>query len=110
PAVIASGPTVPDPSTLADARTIVATYQLQLDDAVRRALDDPQNESCKPNDVAFARATFELIASPRDALDAAIGAAAAAGYAVINLGSDVEGEAREVAAAHAKLAIEARAA
>jgi len=60
PAVIASGPTVPDPSTLADARAIVAQYGLKLDDAVRRALDNPANESCKPNDPAFANARFEL--------------------------------------------------
>ena len=66
PAVIASGPTVPDASTLADARAIVAHYGLKLDDAVRRALDDPANESCKPDDPAFANATFELIARPRN--------------------------------------------
>ena len=107
PAVIASGPTVPDASTLADARAIVAQYGLKLDDAVRRALDDPANESCKPNDPAFAHAMFELIARPRDALDAAIATAKAAGYETIDLGSDVEGEAREVAAAHAALALDA---
>jgi hydroxypyruvate reductase len=109
PAVIASGPTVPDASTLADARAIVAQYRLKLDDAVRRALDDPANESCKPNDPAFANASFELIARPRDALDAAIATARAAGYETVDLGSDVEGEAREVAAAHAALARDARA-
>ena len=43
---IASGPTVPDPTTLADARGIVANYNLAVDDAVCRALDDPANESC----------------------------------------------------------------
>src|SRR6185437_9615458 len=47
PSAIASGPTVPDPTTLADARALVAKYNLTLDDAVRRALDDPKNESCK---------------------------------------------------------------
>ena len=110
PAVIASGPTVPDTSTLADARAIIAQYGVRLDDAVRRALEDPGNESCKPGDTAFARTSFELIARPRDALDAAIAVAAEAGYAVTDLGSDLEGEAREVAAAHARLAAEARAA
>src|SRR3954463_5955997 len=64
PSAIASGPTVPDPTTLADARAIVAKYDLAIDDAVRRALDDPKNESCKPGDPAFARARFELIAKP----------------------------------------------
>ncbi len=108
PAVIASGPTVPDASTLADARAIVAQYGLKLDDAVRRALNDPANESCKPGDPAFANATFALIARPRDALDAAIARTKAAGYETLDLGSDVEGEAREVAAAHAAHARNAR--
>ena len=54
PAVIGSGPTVPDPSTLADARAIVARFRLDLPDAVARALNDPANESPKPGDPAFA--------------------------------------------------------
>ena len=109
PSAIASGPTVPDPTTLADARALVAKYNLAIDDAVRRALDDPRNESCKPGDAAFARATFGLIAKPKASLDAAIRIAKDAGYAVIDLGADLEGEAREVAAAHARLALKARA-
>jgi glycerate 2-kinase len=109
PSAIASGPTVPDPTTLADARALVAKYDLAIDDAVRRALDDPNNESCKPGDAAFDRATFELIAKPKASLDAAIRIAKDAGYAVIGLGADLEGEAREVAAAHAELALKARA-
>jgi glycerate 2-kinase len=106
---IASGPTVPDPTTLADARAIVAKYGLQIDDAVRRALDDPGNESCKPGDAAFAHAQFELIARPRASLDAAIKLAREAGYEIIDLGADLEGEARDVAADHARLALDARA-
>jgi glycerate 2-kinase len=108
PSAIASGPTVPDPTTLADARAIVAKYNLSVDDAVRRALDDPSNESCKPGDPAFARATFELIARPKASIDAAVKVAKDAGYAVIALGADLEGEAREVAADHARLALQAR--
>src|SRR3984893_9893451 len=106
---IASGPTVPDPTTLADARALVAKYDLAIDDAVRRALDDPRNESCKPGDAAFARATFELIARPKASLDAAVKVAADAGYTTIDLGADLEGEAREVAVDHARLALKARA-
>jgi glycerate 2-kinase len=106
---IASGPTVPDPTTLADAHAIVAKYGLEVDDAIRRALDDPGNESCKPGDPAFARATFELIARPKASLDAAVKVAKDAGYETIELGADLEGEAREVAAEHAKLALSARA-
>ena len=108
PSAIASGPTVPDPTTLADARALVAKYNLAVDDAVRRALDDPKNESCKPGDPAFARARFELIAQPKASLDAAVRIAQDAGYAIIDLGADLEGEAREVAAAHAQLALKAR--
>src|SRR5471030_639479 len=72
PSAIASGPTVPDPTTLADARAIIAKYGFKVDDAIRRALEDSGNESCKPGDPAFARAHFELIARPRNSLDAAV--------------------------------------
>jgi hydroxypyruvate reductase len=105
---IASGPTVPDPTTLADARAIIARYGLAVGDAIRRALEDPRNESCKPGDPAFARARFELIARPRASLDAAIARTREAGYATVDLGADLEGEAREVAADHARLARQAR--
>jgi hydroxypyruvate reductase len=105
---IASGPTVPDPTTLADARAIIAKYGLKLDDAVSRALADAANESCKPGDLAFARAQFELIARPRASLDAAIAVARCAGYDIVDLGADLEGEARSVAADHAQLALTAR--
>ena len=109
PSAIASGPTVPDPTTLADARAIVAKYRLAVDDAIRRALDDASNESCKPGDGAFARTQFELIARPKASLEAAIAKAKDAGYAIVDLGADLEGEARNVAADHAQLAFQARA-
>src|SRR5499427_2786441 len=83
PSAIAAGPTVPDPTTLADARAIVAKYKLDIDDAIRRALEDPANESCKPGDAAFTRAHFELIARPKQSLDAAVKLAKDAGYEVI---------------------------
>src|ERR1700688_3680864 len=109
PSAIASGPTAPDPTTLADARALVAKYKLAVDDAIRVALDDPNNESCKPGDAAFARAHFELIARPKASLDAAIKLVRDAGYEIVDLGADLEGEARNVAADHAKLALRARA-
>jgi glycerate 2-kinase len=108
PSAIASGPTVPDPTTLADARAIVAKYGLKLEDAVGRALEDAGNESCKPGDPAFARAQFELIARPRASLDAAIKIAKSARYDIVDLGADLEGEARSIAADHAQLALKAR--
>jgi hydroxypyruvate reductase len=105
---IASGPTVPDPTTLADARAIIAKYGLAVEDAIRRTLEDPRNESCKVGDPAFARARFELIARPRASLDAAITRTREAGYETVDLSADLEGEAREVAADHARLARQAR--
>jgi hydroxypyruvate reductase len=104
PAVIGSGPTVPDPSTLADARAIIARYKLDLPEAVHRALADPANESPKPNDPIFAGTEFHLVARPADAFIAAQKAVAAEGFECVFLGERVEGEAREVAAAHAQLA------
>ena len=107
PTAIASGPTVPDPTTLADARALVEKYELRIDDAIRHALNEPRNESCKPGDAAFARAEFELIARPKASLQAATKLARDAGYEIVELGADLEGEARDVAADHARLALQA---
>jgi glycerate 2-kinase len=104
PAVIGSGPTVPDPTTLADARAVAARFRLALAEPVTRALADPANESPKPGDPVFDRTSFRLIARPADAFRAAEAAVQAGGYDCIFLGDRVEGEAREVAAAHGKLA------
>jgi len=109
PAVIGSGPTVPDPTTLADARAIVAKYELSVPASVKRALEDPNNETPKPGDQAFAGSTYTLAARPADSLKAAEEAVLAAGYECISLGDRVEGEARDVAATHAGLARELRA-
>jgi glycerate 2-kinase len=104
PAVIGSGPTVPDPTTLADARAIVAKYRLELPQAVIRALNDPANESPKPGDAAFANSTYHILARPADALAAAQARAREAGYDCVVLGDRLQGEARVVAAEHARLA------
>ncbi len=106
PSAIGSGPTVPDPTTLADARAIVAKYKLDLPASVTAALADANNESPKPGDPEFAGSQFALAARPADALRAAEAAVRAAGYECVSLGANVEGEAREVAAAHATLARE----
>ena len=105
PAVIGSGPTVPDPTTLADARAIVARYRLDLPDAVTLALADPNNESPKPNDPLFAKSEFKLIARPADAFRAAEREARRLGYEPILLGDRIEGEARDIAAEHAARAL-----
>src|SRR5580704_14897930 len=108
PAVIGSGPTVPDPTTLADARAIVGKYRLDLPEAVSRALEDAKNESPKPGDEIFAqnpyRDNYRILARPADALAAAQARARAAGYDCVVLGDRLQGEAREVAAAHARIA------
>jgi len=109
PSAIGSGPTVPDPTTLADARGVVAKYRLDLPANVVAALADPTNETPKPGDPVFAGSQFVLAARPADSLRAAEAAVRAAGYECLPLGDRVEGEAREVAAAHAKLARELRA-
>jgi glycerate 2-kinase len=109
PAVIGSGPTIPDPSTLADARAIVARYGLVLPEAVSRALEDPRNETPKPGAEVFAGTDYRIVARPADALAAAAERAKAAGYECIMLGGRLQGEAREVAAEHARRALALRA-
>jgi glycerate 2-kinase len=104
PWVIGSGPTVPDPTTLDDARGIVRRFGLDLPAAVARALDDPRNETPKPGDEAFTGSTYRIVARPADALRAAQARAIAAGYECVMLGDRLQGEAREVAAEHARLA------
>jgi hydroxypyruvate reductase len=104
PAVIGSGPTVPDPSTLADARAIIARYRLDLPGSVRHILDDPANETPKPGDLVFANAKFSIVARPLDAFRTVLADLARAGDSCVFLGDRVEGEAREVAARHAERA------
>ena len=106
PAVIGSGPTVSDPTTLADAREIVRRHRLEIPESATRALNDPANETPKPGDNVFAASDYRIVARPADALRAAAERAAAAGYECVMLGDRLQGEAREVAAAHARLALE----
>jgi hydroxypyruvate reductase len=106
PDVIGSGPTVPDPSTLAAARGIVERYGLDVPPGIRRALSDPANETPKPQDPIFRNTDFSLVARPADAFRAAREAARIAGYDCVFLGDQVEGEAREVAQEHARIARE----
>jgi glycerate 2-kinase len=104
PAVIGSGPTVPDPTTLAEARAILARYAIAPSPAVHFALQDPGNESPKPGQPFFATTSFVLAARPADIFARVEASVRQAGYDCIMLGAQIEGEAREVAAAHARLA------
>jgi len=97
PSAIASGPTVPDPTTLAEARAILDAYGLTPPPAVAARLRDPAAETPKPGSPAFTRAQYRIIASAQASLDAAAEKAAAAGFAPLILGDTIEGEAREVA-------------
>jgi hydroxypyruvate reductase len=106
---IGSGPTIPDPTTLGEARAIVAKYNLDVPDSITRALKEPGNETPKPGDRIFEGNQVVLAARPADAMRAAEVAVRAAGYDCISLGDRIEGEAREVAAAHAQVARQLRA-
>jgi hydroxypyruvate reductase len=105
PATVASGPTAPDPTTREQAIAVLNKYQIVVPSAVRSWLESPASETPKPGDPAFARVENRIIARARDALEAAARAAEAAGLMVVDLGDDLEGEARDVARAHARLAL-----
>jgi hydroxypyruvate reductase len=96
PIDIASGPTVPDPTTCADALAILARYDIALPPALRVLLETGAGESVKPGDPRLARSEAILVATPLASLEAAGKVAREAGYAVHILGDSLEGEAREV--------------
>ena len=96
PATIASGPTVPDPTSFAEARAVLERYGITPPDAVRRHLDAAEDESPKPGDPRLAAAETVMVARPLGSLEAAAEAARAAGAEVRILGDDLEGEARDL--------------
>ncbi|HRM93488.1 MAG TPA: glycerate kinase, partial [Alicycliphilus sp.] len=104
PSIIASGPTVADASTCADALAILQRYQIAVPDAVRAALQAGALETPKPGDARFAGHQVHLIATPQQSLQAAARAAQAAGIAAHILSDEIEGESREVGKVHAALA------
>ena len=104
PSVIASGPTVPDASTCADALAILARYGIDIPQAARAGLDSGAFETPKPGDACFAGHTVRLIATPQASLEAAAALARQAGIAAHILSDEIEGESREVGKVHAALA------
>ncbi|WP_446655471.1 glycerate kinase type-2 family protein [Blastomonas sp.] len=98
PATIASGPTVPDPTTRAQAMAIIERYSLSVPDRIRYWLADPACETPKPGSFL---PECQVIATPQMALEAAAAAARELGYTAVILGDAIEGEAREVARMHA---------
>ena len=105
PATIASGPTVPDPTSFAEARAVLERYGITPPDAVRRHLEAAEDESPKPGDPRLAGAETVMVARPAGSLDAAAEAARAAGAEVRILGDDLEGEARDLGRQQAEEAL-----
>jgi hydroxypyruvate reductase len=103
---IASGPTVADPSTCADALDIVRRYGIALPGRVREVLESGAGESVKPGDVRLAGNEVRFIATPQMALEAAARVAEQAGIAVHILGDSLEGEARDVGKVMAGMALQ----
>jgi glycerate 2-kinase len=107
PIDIASGPTVADPTTCADALAIVRRYGIELPGPVREALESGRGESVKPGDARLARSTAQMIATPQMALEAAARVARSAGVTPYILGDAIEGEARDVGKVFAGMALQA---
>ncbi len=107
PAVIASGPTVPDPTSVADARGILDKYQIAISPQVEAYLSGPHSETPKPGNAIFDNTQAILISRPQDALEAAAAKARELGVAPVILGDSIEGEAREVAQVMAGIARQA---
>ncbi len=102
--VIASGPTVADASTCAQALEVLRRYGIDVPAAVRAQLENGALETPKPGDACFAGHTTHLIATPQQSLDAAAQAARARGLNAYILSDEIEGESREVGKVHAALA------
>jgi hydroxypyruvate reductase len=104
PEVIASGPTLPDATTCADALAICKRYGIELPAAARAGLDGGAFETPKPGDARFAKNSVRMMATPQMSLDAAATRAREAGVAVHVLSDEIEGESRVVGGVHAALA------
>jgi glycerate 2-kinase len=104
PVDIASGPTVPDPTTCADALAVLDRHGIAAPPRVRALLESGAGETVKPGDPRLAGATARIVATPQRALEAAAGVARAAGLPAHILGDSLEGEARDVGAVLAAVA------
>ncbi|MEG6507854.1 glycerate kinase [Methyloligella sp. 2.7D] len=107
PSIIASGPTVADPSSGTDALAIMEKYGIDIPAGVRAILEDEANETPKPGDPRLANVDNVMISTPQDALEAAAKVAEKAGYTPMILSNCIEGEARDVALVHAGIARQA---
>ena len=105
---VASGPTVPDPTSFADAVSVIKRYQIDVPASVLKHLREAVEETPKPGDPKLAKAVAHLIGSPQISLLAAAEVAKTAGYTPMILGDSLEGEAREVGIAMAGMALQVR--
>ncbi|MEW8663472.1 MAG: glycerate kinase [Candidatus Thiodiazotropha sp.] len=106
PSVIASGPTVADPTTFADALAILRKYGIEEPKAVIQHLEEAAEETPKPGDERLERAETVMLATAQDALEAAAAKAHSLGYKPLILGNSIEGESRDVASVHAGIALQ----
>ncbi|MCJ0764418.1 glycerate kinase type-2 family protein [Variovorax terrae] len=104
PSIIASGPTVPDATSCAEAVAVLQRYGIAVPGAIMSLLEQGALETPKPGDAAFAGHAVHLIATPQQSLEAAAEAARAAGLDAHILSDEMEGESREVGKVHAALA------
>ena len=105
PIDIASGPTIADPTTCADALDVIRRYAIDAPAAAMRALESGAGETVKPNDPRLARAAVSMIATPQMALEAAAAVAREANVAPLILSDRIEGEARDVGKVMAAIAL-----
>ncbi|MEJ6782225.1 glycerate kinase type-2 family protein [Aminobacter sp. Piv2-1] len=106
PALVASGPTVPDAASRGDALRLIETYRIQLPANVMAHINSAAADAPSPSDPRFARNEVHVIASAAVSLDAAADAARALGVETVILSDAIEGEAREVGGVHAAIARE----
>lgn len=106
PALVSSGPTVPDNATRQDALAVVEAYGLKLPEAALRHLQSPVAEAPRPDDPRFGRNEVHVIASAARSLEAAAAEAERQGVKAVILSDAIEGEAREVGSVHAAIARE----
>lgn len=109
PMDIASGPTVGDPTTCADALDIIRRYNIDIPAGARELLESGKGETIKPDDTRLTNVTTHLIATPQLALLAAAEVAEEAGVAPVLMGDSIEGEARDVGKVMAGIALSVRA-
>ncbi|MER9726961.1 MULTISPECIES: glycerate kinase [unclassified Mesorhizobium] len=106
PALVASGPTVPDSGNRADALALIAAYGMKLPNAVMAHINSPEADAPDPDDQRFSRNEVHLIASAGVSLEAAAAEAKRQGIEAVILSDSIEGEAREVGGVHAAIARE----